>query len=78
MPPARDRPTPTTNMGRPPIYPLGQLDIGQTCILPAETDNARRCIRRNVSQYGTRHGRGFRCRLDKTATPPVMHVTRLR
>ena len=78
MPPAPDRPTQTTNMGRPPIYPLGQLDIGQTLTLPAETDNARRCIRRNVSQYGTRHGRGFTCRLDKTAAPPVMHVTRLR
>lgn len=64
--------------GRPPTYPLGPMKVGDSFTMPAPTSADIKRICRNVSQYGTRHGKGFTCRLDKTTARPVMHVTRLR
>ena len=66
------------SFGRPVSYPLRGMDVGEEVQMEANTAADVKRIARNVSQYGTRHDRGFTCRLDKTATPPVMHVTRLR
>jgi hypothetical protein len=44
------------------IYPMGTLEIGEVAIMSAtERGNAKRTSR-NVSQYGIRHGKAFRCR----------------
>lgn len=61
---------------RPPIYPLGGLDVGASFTMPAPTHADRKRIARNVSQYGMRNDKGFRCKTDKTTL--VMTVTRLR
>lgn len=61
---------------RPPIYPLGTLDVGGSFTMPAPTHADRKRIARNVSQYGMRHDKGFRCRTDPATL--VMTVTRLR
>lgn len=59
-----------------PIYPLAKLAVGDSFGMPAHTLADRKRIARNVSQYGMRHGKGFRCKTDKTTL--VMTVTRVR
>lgn len=60
--------------GRPPIYPLGPMAVGDSFTMPAATSADIKRIARNVSQYGLRHGRFYRCR----TTDGVMTVTRIR
>jgi len=60
-------------MSRPMVYPMGTLEIGEVATMPAtERGNAKRTSR-NVSQYGIRHGKVFRCR----TVDGVTFITRL-
>ena len=61
---------------RQPTYPLGSMAVGDTFAMPAPTHADRKRIARNVSQYGMRNDKGFRCKTDKATA--VMTVTRLR
>ena len=61
---------------RPPKYPLGTLGVGQTFQMPALTHQDRKRIARNVSQYGMRNDKGFRCKTDPDTL--MMTVMRLR
>jgi len=60
-------------MSRPMFYPMGTLEIGEVATMPAtERGNAKRTSR-NVSQYGIRHGKVFKCR----TVDGVTFITRL-
>ena len=60
-------------MSRPMVYPMGTLEVGEVATMPAtERGNAKRTSR-NVSQYGIRHGKLFRCRTRDGVT----FITRL-
>ena len=60
-------------MSRPMFYPMGTLEIGEVATMPAtERGNAKRTSR-NVSQYGIRHGKAFKCRTRDGVT----FITRL-
>lgn len=49
-------------MSRPMFYPMGTLELGEVATMPAtERGNAKRTSR-NVSQYGIRNGKTFKCR----------------
>lgn len=61
---------------RQPTYPLGQMAVGETFTMAALTHTDRKRIARNVSQYGMRNGKGFRCKTDKITF--LMTVTRVR
>jgi len=55
------------------FYPMGTLEIGEVATMPAtERGNAKRTSR-NVSQYGIRHGKAFKCRTRDGVT----FITRL-
>ena len=60
--------------GRPPTYPLGPMDVGDHITLPAPTSADVKRIARNVSQYGQRNDRSYRCRTKDGITT----VTRIR
>lgn len=62
--------------GRPPVYLFGPMDIGDVVTLdvPTSADVKRICT--NVSQYGRRHDRGYRCKTDRQTR--VMTITRVR
>ena len=60
--------------GRPPTYPLGPMKVGDSFTMPAPTSADIKRICRNVSQYGQRHDRGYRCRTKGGTTT----VTRIR
>ena len=62
--------------GRPVTYPLRHMEVGDTCTLPAETAHDVKRIARNVSQYGLRHDRFYRCRTDRTTR--LMTIIRIR
>jgi hypothetical protein len=51
---------------------------GETVEYPVADARAERNLRRNISQYGTRNHKSFRCRIDRTTEPTIMRVTRLR
>lgn len=60
-------------MSRPMIYPIGTLEVGEVATMPApERGNTKRTSR-NVSQYGTRNGKAFKCRTKDGVT----FITRL-
>jgi hypothetical protein len=61
-----------------PIYPWSRMAEGETIIWPIGSTEEARNVRRNVSQNGVRNGKIFRVKLHRKATPPVMHVTRVR
>lgn len=61
---------------RRPTYPLGQMAVGETFTMAVLTHADRKRIARNVSQYGMRNNKGFRCKTDKATL--VMTVTRVR
>ena len=65
-----------TTFGRPVTYPLRYMAVGDTCTLPAETPQDVKRIARNVSQYGLRHDRFYRCCTDRAAR--LMTITRIR
>jgi hypothetical protein len=60
-------------MARPMIYPMGTLEIGEVATMPADQKGHAKRTSRNVSQYGVRHGKVFRCR----TVDGVTFITRL-
>ena len=60
-------------MSRPMIYPIGTLEVGEVATMPAANKGDAKRISRNVSQYGIRKGRAFRCRTVEGVT----FITRL-
>ena len=62
--------------GRPPTYPLAHLAIGEAATLPAPTADDVKRIARNVSQYGLRNDRYYRCKTDRATR--LMTITRVR
>ena len=48
-------------MPRPMIYPMGTLEIGEVGTMPADKPGDVKRTSRNVSQYGIRNGKTFRC-----------------
>ena len=62
--------------GRPRTYPLHQMDVGDCAHMevPTAADVKRVC--RNVSQYGLRYDRFYRCSTDRKTRR--MTITRIR
>ena len=54
------------------------MSVGDAIAYPVASEREMRNIRRNVSQYSVRSDKGFRCRLDRSTTPPTIQVTRVR
>jgi hypothetical protein len=62
-------------MSRPMIYPMGTMEIGDVATMPATNRGDPRRISRNVSQYGIRNGRSYKCRTD--VVKGLTFITRL-
>ena len=60
-------------MARPMFYPMGTLAVGESATMPADKRGDAKRTRRNVSQYGIRHGKAFKCRTVEGVT----FITRL-
>ena len=60
-------------MSRPMIYPMGTLEVGEVATMPATEKGDPKRTSRNVSQYGIRNGKCFRCRTVNGVT----FITRL-
>ena len=60
-------------MPRPMIYPMGTLEIGEVATMPADKKGMAKRTSRNVSQYGIRNGKAFKCR----TVDGVTFITRL-
>ena len=60
-------------MSRPMFYPMGTLAVGDVGTMPATDKGAAKRISRNVSQYGIRNGKAFKCRTINGVT----FITRL-
>jgi hypothetical protein len=56
------------------IYPMGTLEVGEVATMPADKKGSIKRTSRNVSQYGIRHGKAFKCRTVNGVT----FITRLR
>lgn len=67
--------TETTPQGRPITYPLRGLSVGEAATMPAPTAADVKRIARNVSQYGQRHKRYYRCKTDRVSR--IMTITRI-
>ncbi len=52
------------------------MAVGDCVTLDAPTSADVKRIARNVSQYGRRHDRGYRCKTDRQTR--VMTITRVR
>jgi hypothetical protein len=61
-------------VARPMIYPMGTLEVGEVATMPADKKGSIKRTSRNVSQYGIRHGKAFKCRTINGVT----FITRLR
>jgi hypothetical protein len=61
-------------MSRPMIYPMGTLKVGEVATMPATKRGMAKRTSRNVSQYGIRNGKAFKCRTVEGVT----FITRLR
>ena len=48
-------------MPRPMFYPMGTMKVDDVAIMPAHKAGDTKRISRNVSQYGIRHGKAFKC-----------------
>ena len=59
---------------RPMIYPMGTLEVGEVGTMPATKRGDAKRTNRNVSQYGIRNGKAFKCRTVEGVT----FITRLR
>jgi hypothetical protein len=55
------------------FYPMGTLEVGDTATMPADKRGDAKRTSRNVSQYGIRHGKTFKCRTVEGVT----FITRL-
>ena len=60
-------------MSRPMTYPMGDITIGETVSMAADKLGDPKRIARNVSQYGIRKGRCYKCR----TAGGVTFITRL-
>ena len=60
-------------MSRPMIYPMGTLKVGEVGTMPATNAGDAKRTSRNVSQYGIRNGKSFKCR----TVGGVTFITRL-
>jgi hypothetical protein len=60
-------------MSRPMFYPMGTLAVGESATMPADKRGDAKRTSRNVSQYGIRHGKAFKCRTVNGVT----FITRL-
>ena len=61
-------------MSRPMTYPMGTLEVGEVGTMQATKRGDAKRTSRNVSQYGIRNGKVFKCRTVEGAT----FITRLR
>lgn len=61
-------------MSRPMFYPMGTLEVGEVATMPATKKGDVKRTSRNVSQYGIRNGKMFKCRTVEGVT----FITRLR
>ena len=63
--------SPAADRGRPPIYPFGQMEIGDSFAIPADADGyssgvngqRRHKVRIAASAYGKAHGLRFATRM---------------
>jgi hypothetical protein len=55
------------------IYPMGTLEVGEVATMPADAKGLAKRTSRNVSQYGIRNGKVFKCR----TVGGVTFITRL-
>jgi hypothetical protein len=55
------------------IYPMGTMEVGEMATMSAAKRGDAKRTNRNVSQYGIRHGKSFRC----TTVNGVTFITRL-
>lgn len=55
-------------MARPMFYPMGTLEIGESATMSAIKKGDAKRTSRNVSQYGIRHGKAFKCRTVEGVT----------
>ena len=55
------------------VYPMGTLAIGEIATMPADKRGHAKRTSRNVSQYGIRNGKAFKCR----TVDGVTFITRL-
>jgi hypothetical protein len=60
-------------MSRPMFYPMGTLGVGEVGTMPATEKGHAKRTSRNVSQYGIRNGKSFKCRTINGVT----FITRL-
>ncbi len=60
-------------MARPMFYPMGTLAVGESATMPADKRGDAKRTSRNVSQYGIRNGKAFKCRTVNGVT----FITRL-
>jgi hypothetical protein len=54
-------------------YPIGTLAVGESATMPATKKGDAKRTSRNVSQYGIRNGKAFKCRTVNGVT----FITRL-
>ena len=62
--------------GRPSTYGLLEMAVGESKDFPAPTPADTHRIARNTSQYGIRHDRCYRCKLNRKTR--ITTVTRIR
>jgi hypothetical protein len=55
-------------------YPMGTLEVGEVATMPATNKGDPKRTSRNVSQYGIRNGKAFKC----CTVEGVTFITRLR
>jgi hypothetical protein len=60
-------------MARPMFYPMRTLAVGESATMPADKRGDAKRTSRNVSQYGIRHGKTFKCHTVEGVT----FITRL-
>lgn len=60
-------------MARPMTYPMGDIAVGESVTMPADAKGLAKRTSRNVSQYGIRNGKAFKCR----TVGGVTFITRL-
>lgn len=68
--------TETTRYGRPVTYPLRGMAVGDTVLIDVPTSADVKRVARNVSQYGLRNERFYRCKTNRQTRQ--MAVTRIR
>jgi hypothetical protein len=62
--------------GRSLMYPIDKLNIDDTLGIHVPTTADVKRVAKNVSQYGQRHDKGFRCKTNRKTR--MMIITRVR